>query len=113
MLTLAVLCLALQPMSAQKNQGGNNYKYHKALEILEDGGDREKAKELLNENIEENPKHMESYMLLAGAYRRDGDFAYALRTLNKAMNNNYKGSTITEATLLWWKASVYADMEDD
>jgi Tfp pilus assembly protein PilF len=64
MLTLAVLCLALQPMSAQKNQG--NYKYHKAVEIIEEGGDFEEARALLEENVSENPQHMDSYMYLAG-----------------------------------------------
>ena len=111
-LTLAVLCLALQPVSAQKNQGGNNYKYHKAVEILEDGGDSSEARSLLRENIEENPKHIESYMLLAKLCRRDGDYAMAMRTLNGAIDNNHKGSSISEATLLWWKAYVYDDMDD-
>ena len=111
MLMLAVLCLTLQPMSAQKNQGATNYKYHKALEILDDGGDSSQARELLKENIQENPKHIESYMLLAKICRREGDYAMAMHTLNSAMSNNHKGSTIKEATLLWWKAYVYKDME--
>ena len=34
-LTLAALCLALQPMSAQKKEGNDNFKYHKATEILD------------------------------------------------------------------------------
>ena len=110
-LTLAVLCLALQPMSAQKNQG-NDYKYQKAMEILDEGGDRAQATELLKENIKENPKHIQSYMVLVGIYRRDGDYAYAMRMLNTAMQNNYKGSNVSEATMLWWKAYVYDDMDD-
>ena len=110
-LTLAVLCLALQPMSAQKNQG-NDYKYQKAMEILDEGGDRAQATELLKENIKENPKHIQSYMVLVGIYRRDGDYAHAMRTLNTAMENNHKGSNVSEATMLWWKAYVYDDMDD-
>ena len=110
-LTLAVLCLALQPMSAQKNQG-NDYKYQKAMEILDEGGDRAQATELLKENIKENPKHIQSYMVLVGIYRRDGDYAHAMRTLNTTMENNHKGSNVSEATMLWWKAYVYDDMDD-
>ena len=49
MLTLAVLCLALQPMSAQKNQG--NYKYHKAVEIIEENGNFDEAKKLLEFSV--------------------------------------------------------------
>lgn len=112
MLALTVLCLALQPMSAQKNQGGNNYKYHKALEILEDGGDMDQARTLLEEHIQECPKHIESYLPLVGIYRREADYSRAMYLLNKALKNNHKGSAISEATLLWWKASVYNDMRD-
>ena len=110
MLTLAVLCLALQPMSAQKNQG--NYKYHKAVEIIEEGGDFEEARALLEENVSENPQHMDSYMYLAGIYRRNEDYSAAMNILNKALKNNHKNSGISEATILWWKASVYDDMDD-
>ena len=110
MLTLAVLCLALQPMSAQKNQG--NYKYHKAVEIIEENGDFDEAKKLLEENVKENPQHIESYMYLAGLFRRDEDYSSAMSVLNKALKNNHKNSVITEATILWWKASVYDDMDD-
>lgn len=110
MLTLAVLCLALQPMSAQKNQG--NYKYHKAVEIIEENGNFDEAKKLLEENVKENPQHIESYMYLAGLFRRDEDYSSAMSILNKALKNNHKKSMITEATILWWKASVYDDMDD-
>lgn len=38
-LMLAVLSLTLQPLSAQKTEGTDNFKYHKAVEILDEGGD--------------------------------------------------------------------------
>ena len=110
MLTLAVLCLALQPMSAQKNQG--NYKYHKAVEIIEENGDLDEARKLLEENVNENPQHIDSYMYLAGIYRRNEDYSSAMNMLNKALKNNHKNSGISEASILWWKASVYDDMDD-
>ena len=64
-LTLAVLCLALQPMKAQKSETADNFKYHKAVEILDEGGGPAEARKLASENIKENPKHIDSYLLIA------------------------------------------------
>lgn len=112
-LTLAVLCLALQPVSAQKrSEGTGNYKYHKALEILQDDGDPAEARRLVAENIEENPKHIDSYMLLVAIDRNEEEYASALHVLNEVEKVNYKGSGIPESKILWWRASVYNDLEE-
>ncbi len=112
-LTLAVLCLALQPVSAQKrSEGTDNYKYHKAVEILDKGGDPDKARKLANENIKENPGHIDSYLLIAGIDRREKDFASALRVVDQAMKNNTKKSGFSEAVLLWWKGIIYGELGD-
>ncbi|MBQ7812073.1 MAG: TIGR02281 family clan AA aspartic protease [Bacteroidales bacterium] len=109
-LTLAVLCLALQPMSAQKSEGSDNFKYHKACEIIDDGGDLKEARKLAYENMQENPKHIDSYMLLVKIDRYNEDYASAMKTINDAMKNNHKNSGLTDATLLWWKAFIYDDL---
>ena len=112
-LTLAVLCLALQPMSAQRrSEGTGNYKYHKALEILQEDGDPAEARRLVAENIEENPKHIDSYLLIAGIDRNEGDYASALGMVEKAMKNNHKNSGFSEALLLWWKGIIYDELGD-
>ena len=112
-LTLAVLCLALQPVSAQKrSEGTSNYKYHKALEILQEDGDPADARRLVAENIEENPKHIDSYMLLVAIDRNEEEYASALHVLNEVEKVNYKGSGIPESKILWWRASVYNDLEE-
>lgn len=112
LLTLAVLGLALQPLSAQKSEGTDNFKYHKAVEILDEGGDPKEARKLANENIQENPKHIDSYLLIAGIDRRDGDFASALRIVDQAMKNNHKKSGFRESILLWWKGIIYDELGD-
>ena len=113
LLALSVLCLALQPMSAQKkNEGTGEYKYRKAVEILDERGDPKEARKLLNENIKEFPKFIPSYLALAGMDRRDENYGAALKTIERAMENNHKDSDITESNLLWWKASIYDDMGD-
>ena len=111
-LTLAVLGLALQPMSAQKNEGTENYKYHKACEIMDDGGDPKEARRLVNENLKENPKHIDSYLMLARLDRMEHDYASALGRIEQAMKNNYKKSGFSEATLLWWKGIIYDEIGD-
>ena len=101
-LTLAVLCLALQTVSAQKrSEGTDNYKYHKALEMLRSDGDPAEARRLVMENIEENPKHIDSYMLLVAIDRNEEDYASALHVLNEVEKVNYKGSGLPESKILW------------
>lgn len=111
-LTLAALCLALQPLSAQKNEGTDNFKYHKACEILDEGGDPAEARKLASENIKENPGHIDSYLLIAGIDRREKDYSSALRLIDQAMKNNTKKSGFSEAVLLWWKGIIYDELGD-
>ena len=111
-LTLAVLSLALQPISAQKTEGSDNFKYHKAVEILDEGGDPAEARKLASENIKENPKHIDSYLLIASIDRREKDYASALRIVDQAMKNNSKKSGFSEAVLLWWKGIIYDELGD-
>lgn len=112
-LTLAVLCLALHTVSAQKrSEGTDNYKYHKALEMLRSDGDPAEARRLVMENIEENPKHIDSYMLLAAIDRNEENYASALHVLNEVEKVNYKGSGVPESKILWWRASVYDDLDE-
>ena len=112
LLTLTVFCLALQPMSAQKKEGTDNFKYHKAMEILDKGGDPQEARKLATENIKENPKHIDSYLMVAGIDRREGDYASAMRVVEQAMKNNHKNSGFSESVLLWWKAIIFEELGD-
>lgn len=112
LLTLTVFCLALQPMSAQKKEGNDNFKYHKAMEILDEGGDPQEARKLATENINENPKHIDSYLMVASIDRNEGDYASAMRAVEKAMKNNHKNSGYSESVLLWWKAIIYEELGD-
>ena len=112
MLMLAVFSLTLQPLSAQKTEGTDNIKYHKAVEILDDGGDPAEARKLAVVNIKENSKHIDSYLLIAGVDRREGDFASAMRMVDQAMKNNHKKSGFSEAVLLWWNGCIYEELGD-
>lgn len=109
---MAVLCFAPQPMSAQKKEGTGEYKCRKAIDILEDGGDPQEARKLIDENISEYPDHIPSYFVRASLDRNDGDYGTALKVIDKAMDKNHRKSGITDANLLWWKATVYDEMGD-
>ncbi len=109
---LAVISLAIQPLLAQNKEGSDNYKYYKACEILDEGGDPAEARKLAIENIEENPRHVDSYLLIAGIDRREKDFSSALRMVDQAMKNNTKKSGFSESVLLWWKGIIYDELGD-
>lgn len=111
LLTITMLCMALQVMTAQ-TKSNDNYKYHKALEILRGDGDPAEARKLLVDNIKENPKHIDSYMLMVAIDRNEEDYASALHVLNDVVKVNYKGSGVPESKILWWRASVYSDMDE-
>ena len=108
-LTLAAITLALQPLSAQQSAGAD-YNYRKAIDILENEGNPDDARDLLNENLRKSPMHIDSYLLLARLDRRNRDYSSALRNIQLAMKYNHKDSGVTEAKLLWWKSAVYQDM---
>ena len=110
-LTITLMCMSLQVMTAQ-TKGNDNYKYHKAVEILDEGGDRAQARKLASENIEDNPGHIDSYLLIATIDRMQKDYSSALRVINKAMEKNTRRSGVTDAVLLWWKAIIYDETGD-
>lgn len=111
-LAMAVLCIALYPVSAQKSEANENDKFYKAREIIDAKGDLSKAAELLYDNIMEYPKHIQSYVVLVSLERHFERYGEALRLLDQAIKNNHKGSGIPDVTLLWWKGTVYADMDE-
>ena len=112
-LVMAVLYITLNPVYAQKTEANENDKFYKAREIIEAKGDLNKAAELLRDNLKEYPKHIQSYVLLASLERRYERFGEALRLLDLAIKNNHKSSGFSDANLLWWKGSVYGDMDED
>ena len=112
-LAMAVLCIALYPVSAQKSEANENDRFYKAREIIDAKGDLSKAAELLRDNIKEYPKHIQSYVLLASLERRYDRYGDALRLIDSALKNNHKDSGFSEANLLWWKGSIYDDMDED
>ena len=91
---LAILSVAFYACAQTQHQDNENYRYFKAREIVENKGSRKEAKELLDENIKEYPKHIQSYLLLTGMLRSEGSYGNALNIIEKAIKNNHKSSFI-------------------
>lgn len=106
-LAMAVLYIALYPVSAQKSEANENDKFYKAREIIDAKGDLSKAAELLHDNM-----HIQSYVVPVSLERHFERYGEALRLLDQAIKNNHKGSGIPDVTLLWWKGTVYDDMDE-
>lgn len=110
LLVLAVLCLSLQSLPAQKKgESQEAYRYYKAMDLLEKNGFTEEVYELLTDNIRTNPKHILSYLPLVQAYRDAAKYNDALELINYALVYNHKNSEVSDAKLLWWKACIYQD----
>lgn len=108
-LLLVVLCAGYQPIFSQKSAPTDNYRYYKALELIEENGFVPEAQQLLIDNISYNPKHILSYLPLISSYREERKFNDALQLVNTAIALNHKNSEVSDAKLLWWKACIYDD----
>lgn len=106
---VTVIAMALQPLVAQTS---DNYNYYKAVELLDEGGDPKEARQLVTELLEENPKHIESYLLLATLDRLDKDYASAMSQIDQAMKMNHRKSGVCNSTIMWWKATIYSDVKE-
>ena len=106
-LILLIFCLFVFQLSAQPQE---NYKYHKAVELIENDGDLKEVRKLLNENLQDNTKHIMSYVVLTQLDMHEGNYSAALACIDKALKLNYKKSGTSDALLQWWKAVVYEEM---
>lgn len=110
---LAALSLAVLPAGAQKQTRSNDYKLQKAIEILNDEGDEDKALKLLDEQLEETPDNVEALLTRVRILRDRSDYASALTDINHAIKvNREKKTHMSQASLFWWRATLYTDMEE-
>ena len=80
-LAMAVLCIAVHPVSAQKSEANENDKFYKAREIIEAKGDLSKAAELLGAHtayIEQLLLHLFGTGVENLRCRRNGIFCHHL-----------------------------------
>ena len=110
---LAVMCMAFQPLSAQKpGTGSAELNYYKALEMYNDNQPVGDVMQALNDNVKEYPGHIESYVFLRYLYMEQDQFASAIRIVDTALENNHKSSGYSDATLMTMKSSTYYFLEE-
>ena len=104
-----VLCGCAGTISGQTSKG-SDYNYQKAREIMKESGDVKKALDHLRSQLDINPEHMESYLMMISLYRNEMEYGTALQTVNQAIKANPKKSDVSDAVLYWWRSAIYEDL---
>ena len=111
-IVIMVVCGLTGTMSAQTNKG-SDYNYQKAEEVMREKGDVKKAMEYLRKQLDIDPEHMDSYLMMMGLYRNEKEYGSALQVANKAMKINPKKSNVSDGLLYWWRSVIYEEMGDN
>ena len=89
----------------------SDYNYRKACDAFFEDKDNNKAFSLVNDQLEETPKHADSYYLRARIYAEEEKYDAALRDLSAALQYQNSKSKVYKSTLYLWRAVIYSDME--
>lgn len=111
-IVIMVVCGLTGTMSAQTNKG-SDYNYQKAEEVMREKGDVKKAMEYLRKQLDIDPEHMDSYLMMMGLYRNEKEYGLALQVANKALKINPKKSNVSDGLLYWWRSVIYEEMGDN
>lgn len=111
-IVIMVVCGLTGTMSAQINKG-SDYNYQKAEEVMREKGDVKKAMEYLRKQLDIDPEHMDSYLMMMGLYRNEKEYGSALQVANKALKINPKKSNVSDGLLYWWRSVIYEEMGDN
>ena len=109
-ITVVIMAIMSFPACAQRSTT-SDYNYRKAIDAYYEDKDPEKALELVDEMLSDNPAHLDSRFLRAKIYWHKDKYDYALRDLNYAIKN-YKGKPLVyKSTLYSLRGAIYDDME--
>lgn len=111
-IVIMVVCGLTGTMSAQTKKG-SDYNYQKAEEVMREKGDVKKAMEYLRKQLDIDPEHMDSYLMMMGLYRNEKEYGSALQVANKALKINPKKSNVSDGLLYWWRSVIYEEMGDN
>ncbi len=106
-ITLLLTIIGATPTFAQKT---SDYNYRKGLELLEENK-LEEALKFFEKQIEEDPKHSDSYFYRGRISAVEFDsYAHAISDITKAIRYWKKGCEIYESTLYWWRGTYYKEV---
>lgn len=112
---LILLLVLLSPGAfAQKTKSVNDYNYQKAVEVLQQEKDVDKAFELVNKQLRETPDNVDAILLRARLNREKDEYGAALADVNHALKvNRPKKTEVPNSVILWWKGAFYSEMGEN
>lgn len=109
-----IACLLLMmtgSVCCGQNVRVSDYNFRKAMEAFYDEDDDDKALKLVNQQIDETPDHVDSYVLRAKIYAYHDKYDAALRDARYAATH-YKGKPgVKRSTIYSLMGAIYDDME--
>ena len=110
--TLLALTLS-DNSSAQNNKTNLDYNLEKAFEALREENDYDKAFDYVNKQLQLTPDYVDALLLRIRLFRYKDEYGRAMQDINHAIKVNKPRRTgVTNATLHWWKSTLYEDMDD-
>ena len=106
-----VILTIFAPQACAQRKVISDYNYREAVDAFFDEDDDEKALELLNNQLDETPDHLDSRFLRAKIYWRADKYDAALRDVAYAIKH-YKGKPEVYKSTLWGlQGAIYDDMK--
>lgn len=107
---IALVLLAIVPACAQRSST-TEHSFHKAVVAYYEDDDQNKALELVNKILDDNPDHLDARYLRSNIYWNNDKYDAALRDVTYAIKN-YKGEPdVYKSTLYGLRGAIYSDME--
>ena len=112
LLSAIVMAIAL-PHTADARGSQDDYNFKKALEIIQNDGDKDEALDLLDKQLSQSPDHIMARLTRVAIYKGRGEFGLAMADINFCIKTNRpKKSKVFMSTLYWWKGDLYDNMQD-
>lgn len=107
---IALALLAIIPACAQRSSS-SEHSFHKAVEAYYEDDDQNKALELVNKILNDNPDHLDARYLRSNIYWNNDKYDAAIRDVTYAIKN-YKGEPdVYKSTLYGLRGAIYSDLE--
>ena len=107
---IALALLAIIPACAQRSSS-SEHSFHKAVEAYYEDDDQNKALELVNKILDDNPDHLDARYLRSNIYWNNDKYDAAIRDVTYAIKN-YKGEPdVYKSTLYGLRGAIYSDLE--
>lgn len=112
-LLVATVTLLISQSCTQRQTDDDDYNYRKAHEALYDDDDAEKSLEIVNDILDNDPRHIDSRFLRSKIFWSKNIYDSAIRDVSYAISH-YKGKPLVfKSTLYALRGDIFADMDLD